>query len=135
MSEQLPGLLGEIAEIAGLEAALAIAEEVGGTRVSIPARVADDHWLVKTAGREAAEKICDHLRILSPDGREAGARHVVIPRGPTGLMAKARTRLAKELEAGTSAREAARRSGLSERTAWRMRARLQDEDDSQGKLF
>jgi hypothetical protein len=135
MSDDLPGLLGEIAEVAGLAAALAIAERVGGTRVTIPSRAADDHWLVKLIGRDAADKICDHMRILSPEGREAGARHVVIPRGPTGYLAKARIRLAKELEAGTSAREAARKTGLSERTAFRMRARLRDEDDRQGELF
>lgn len=135
MMDELPGLLGEIAEIAGLSAALALAERVGGTRVTIPARAPDGHWLVKTVGREAADKICDHLRILAPDGREAGARHVVIPSGPAGCLAKARKRLVRELEAGTSAREAARRTGLSERTAFRMRARLREEDDSQGTLF
>jgi hypothetical protein len=136
MSDDLPGLLGEIAEVAGLAAALAIAERVGGTRVTIPARADDDHWLVKTVGREAADRICNHLRILSPDGREAGARHVIIPRGPAGCMAKARLRLARELEAGTSAREAARRAGLHERSAFRMRAKIKsEEDDKQGQLF
>lgn len=136
MSEDLPGLLGEIEEVAGLAAALAIAERVGGTRVSIPARAPDGHWLVETVGREAADKICVHLRTLSPEGREAGARHVVIPRGPAGCLAKARIRLAKELENGTSAREAARRAGLSERAAWRMRKKLREEENSkQGSLF
>lgn len=135
MTDALPGLLGEIAEVAGLSAALTIAETVGGTRVSIPARATDSHWLVETVGREAADKICNHFRTLSPEGREAGARHVIIPRGPAGCLAKARTRLAKELENGTSAREAARRAGLSERAAFRMRAKLRTEDDSQGKLF
>ncbi|MGS4886112.1 hypothetical protein [Roseibium sp. MB-4] len=135
MSDQLPGLLGEIADITDIGVAMAIAERVGGTRVSIPARAPDGHWLVELVGRNAADKICDHFRILSPDGREAGARHVIIPRGPAGCLAKAHKRLAMELEAGTSAREAARRAGLSERAAFRMRARLREEDDSQGKLL
>ncbi|MCV0428856.1 MAG: hypothetical protein K5905_25660 [Roseibium sp.] len=136
MTDELPGLLGEIAEVAGLPAALAIAEQVGGTRVTIPSHAMNDHWLVELVGREAADKICDHFRTLSPDQREAGARHVIIPRGPAGCLTKARTRLAKELEAGTSAREAARRAGLTERTAWRMRAKLRDEENSkQGSLF
>lgn len=91
---------------------------------------------MKTVGREAADLICKHLRTLSPEGREAGARHVVIPRGPAGCMAKARTRLARELEAGTSAREAARRAGSSERSAFRMRKKIREEEDSkQGSLF
>ncbi|MEP1931957.1 MAG: hypothetical protein ABJJ37_11810 [Roseibium sp.] len=135
MHDELPGLLGEIAEVTDIGVAMALAERVGGTRVSIPVRAGDDHWLVETVGREAANTICDYLRTLSPQGRETGARHVIIPRGPAGCLAKARKRLAKELENGTSAREAARRAGLSERAAFRMRARLRDEDDSQGKLF
>lgn len=131
-----PGLLGEIAEVAGDVAALAIAERVGGTRVSIPARANPDHWLVETVGSEAADKICDYFRTLSPDQREAGARHVIIPRGPAGCLAKARRRLAQELQSGTSAREAARRAGLSERAAFRMRAQIKaDEDSNQGNLF
>lgn len=136
MSDLFPGLLGEIAEVAGETAALSIAERVGGTRVSIPARCSAGHWLVDTVGQEAADKICTHFRTLSPDHREAGARHVVIPRGPAGCLAKARQRLARELEAGASAREAARRAGLSERAAFRMRARLKaDENSDQGNLF
>jgi phage terminase small subunit len=61
---------------------------------------------------------------------------VVIPRGPAGCLTKARRRLAEELIAGTSAREAARRAGLSERAAFRMRAKLREDDDGpQGRLF
>ncbi|WP_269586184.1 hypothetical protein [Roseibium sp. Sym1] len=135
MNDELPGLLGDLARIVGLSAALAIAERVGGTRVSIPARAHDQHWLVETVGRDAADRICDHFRILRPDGQESGACHVIIPRGPTGCLAKARRRLARELDAGTSAREAARRAGVSERAAFRMRARHRSADDSQGELF
>jgi transposase-like protein len=122
--ELLPGLLGEIAEAAGISAALAMAERVGGTRVNIPARARDDHWLVEIVGRSAADKICDHFRTLSAELRESGARHIVIPRGSTSPMAKVRRKLICELESGASAREAARRVGVSERTAFRMRARL-----------
>lgn len=75
----LPGVLGEIADVAGIPAALAIADQVGGTRINIPARAKDDHWLVQTVGREAADQICDYFRTLSAEHREAGARHIVIP--------------------------------------------------------
>ncbi len=135
MNDELPGLLGDLARVAGLAPALAIAERVGGTQVSIPARAPDHHWLVETVGRDAADRICDYFRILTPEGRESGASHVIIPRGPTGCLAKARRRLARELDAGTSAREAARRAGVSERAAFRMRARQRTADDSQGDLF
>jgi hypothetical protein len=132
----LPGLLADIAEVAGLEAAMILAETVGGTRVTIPARAGDDHWLVRTVGKTAAEAICDHFRTLSAEGREAGARHIVIPKGPAGCLDKARRRMAKELLDGASAREAARRAGLSERAAFRMRARMRDDENSpQGRLL
>ncbi|CTQ77368.1 hypothetical protein LAX5112_04885 [Roseibium alexandrii] len=135
LTNQLPGLPDEIADITDIWVAMAIVELVGGTRVSIPARVPDGHWLVALVGRTAADKICEHFRILSPDGREASVRQVVIPKGPAACLAKDRTRLVMELEAGISSREAASRARLSERAAFRMRARLRNEDDSQGKLF
>lgn len=122
----LPGVLGEIADVAGIPAALALADKVGGTRINIPARAQDDHWLVETVGRKAADEICDYFRTLSAEHREAGARHIVIPLGATGPMAQARRVLITELENGTSARQAARKAGVSERTAFRMRAKLRE---------
>ncbi len=133
-THDLPGLLGEIAEVAGLTAALALADKVGGTQVDIPHKSRPDHWLVRCVGQEAADKICKHMTTLGEDGRPRGARGVLIPRGPMGLMAKARRRLAEELRAGTSVREAARRAGLSERTAWTIKKSLGGDPD-QGSLF
>tara|TARA_R110002020_G_scaffold15555_35_gene55447 strand:- start:22742 stop:23152 length:411 start_codon:yes stop_codon:yes gene_type:complete len=129
-----PGILGEIAEVAGSAAALKIAHAKGGTRVSIPARPKDGHWLVETVGREAAERICDHFRTLSPEDREVGVRDVVMPLGPNGTMARAKRQVAVALAEGASVREAARRSGVHERTAWRIKAGA-DRDDGQGDLF
>ena len=48
----LPGALAEIASVAGLVAALAIAEKWGGARAYFPARVSEGHWLVDLVGRE-----------------------------------------------------------------------------------
>ncbi|EFO31656.1 conserved hypothetical protein [Roseibium sp. TrichSKD4] len=124
--EDLPGYLGEIAEAAGVDAALAIAEVRGGTRIDIPARVSEGHWLIDVVGREAADLICEYFRTLSPDQREAGARHIVIPRGPAAILKQAQQRLEKELLLGASVRSAARASGLSERTAFRVQKKLRD---------
>ena len=62
---------------------------------------------------------------------------MLIPKGSTGIMAQAVRRLARELQTGeVSVREAARRSGLGERAAWRMKAKLRGrDDDPQGNLF
>ncbi|GAB2205949.1 hypothetical protein ROS1_27650 [Roseibium sp. ROS1] len=85
-----------------------------------------DHWLVKTVGGEATDQICECFRTLSAEHREAGVRHVVIPMGSTSPMAQARRVLITELENGVSARQAARKAGVSERTAFRMRAKLRE---------
>lgn len=124
--EDLPGYLGEIAEAAGVDAALALAKARGGTRIDIPARVTEGHWLVEVVGRKAADQICDYFRTLSAEHREAGVRHIVIPRGPVAIMKQAQKQLEQELLAGASPRAAARAAGLSERTAFRAQKRLRD---------
>ncbi|MBX3527539.1 MAG: hypothetical protein KF904_15150, partial [Rhodoblastus sp.] len=73
----LPPLLNEIAEVAGVVAAVAIAEARGGTRVHFPARAPDGHWLVALVGREAADELCAHFRAT-----QAGGSYVLIPVGP-----------------------------------------------------
>ena len=128
--EDLPSPLDEIAEVAGLAAALAIADAVGGTRVSIPARPADDHWLVELLGHEQASAIARHFMTLSPEDRTRGARHIVIPRGPAGLLKKAKARFYADRDKGMSVRCAARRAQVHERTAFRWEARRGTPDDT-----
>lgn len=123
----LPELLAEIADVAGLEAALAIAEAKGGQRVYLPPYPKADHWLVATVGLDAAQKICEHFRLLDPDGREQGGRNVplVVPMGPSaGAGNIARRRLEEGLQEGLPVREAARRAGLHERTGFYAKARM-----------
>lgn len=131
----LPELLAEIAEAAGLDAALKLAEAFGGTRKRFPAHVPQGrHWLTDCVGRAAADRICDTFRQGSGSGRFRGV-YVMIPRGPTGTVAAARRRLTQALDEGKSASEAARAAGLTERTAYRVRARSRRRDDKQGNLF
>ncbi|MBY6244182.1 helix-turn-helix domain-containing protein [Methylosinus sp. Sm6] len=126
----LPGLLREIADVAGLPAALAIAEEKGGARVHFPARASEAHWLVRLIGREAADKLCEHFRTA-----QGGARELV-PLGPRNFYAQARRKAARLAEEGCSREEVARRLGVHIRTVQRYRARGRDEGDSrQGRLF
>ncbi|OCP17454.1 MULTISPECIES: hypothetical protein [unclassified Ensifer] len=131
MTSTLPGLLGDIADIVGPEVALAIAQSHGGTRVAIPPRAEPGHWLTELVGEEVADKICRGLAILE-DGRLKGVRSEVIPLGPSSVLKQARRRAHQALTNGASAREAARHSGLHERTIWRMKAKT---DDDQGSLF
>lgn len=131
----LPELLAEIAEAAGLDAAMQLAEAFGGTRKRFPANVpAGRHWLTDCVGRQAAEAICKNFRQVSGSERFRGV-YVMIPRGPTGSVAAARRRLAQALDEGKSASEAARAAGMTERTAYRARSRSRGRDDKQGNLF
>jgi hypothetical protein len=125
----LPGVLHEIATIAGLPAALALAEKYGGTRVHFPSRAPDGHWLEQLVGREAADKLCAHFR-----SRGRGGYSVEIPLGPKNFYMKAR-RLTVELkEQGVSGYETARRIGVSSRTVRRYLEGVKDDPD-QGSLF
>ena len=115
----LPGLLSEIAEVAGLEAALQIAEARGGNRVYIPERAPDNHWLVQTVGREAADAICAHFAV--PSGIE-----IELPCGPVGRQGNYERRLHEMILAGKTSTEITRTLGISRRTVHRHRRRLRD---------
>lgn len=128
---KLPGLLADIADIAGAEAAMKVAQSRGGRRVDLPPQARPDHWLTELLGFEVADAICRGLATIDADGRPCGIRHGTIPLGATSVLKAARMIAAEALDAGKSAREAARISGLHERTIWRMKA----EDDRQGSLF
>ncbi len=128
----LPGLLGEIADIAGPTVALEIARSHGGTRVDIPAKAEPGHWLTDIVGLDMADRICQGLAIVDGDGRLKGVRHEVLPLGPASLLKSARRRASEALAEGRSVRDAARISGLHERTIWRMKS---EGDDGQGDLF
>lgn len=123
----LPPLLNEIADIAGVVAAVQIAEARGGTRVHFPARAPDGHWLVELVGREAADKLCDHFRATA-----AGGSYVLIPVGPKNFYARARRR-AIELRGEKSASAIALALGVTERVVYKWWA--DKPDDRQGSLF
>lgn len=127
----LPPLLAEIAEVAGIDAALAIAEAKGGQAVIIPTRLRDDHWLVQLVGMEKAEKLCAHFT--------SGYRRqkLSIPLGPAGSFLQERRRRARVMAdaqaGGASANQIAVKAGITERSVRRFRARQRD--SRQGKLL
>jgi DNA-binding NarL/FixJ family response regulator len=111
----LPGLIVELAEVAGLHAALALATARGGNRVYIPAKAADDHWLVTTVGRIAADKIM---------GYYTSGVELDLPRGPTGLRATTWRRLYRMLDEGCSSTQITRALGISRDTVKYHRAKM-----------
>lgn len=128
----LPGVLREIAEIAGLPAALRIAEARGGTRMHFPFRLPAGHWLRKLVGDGAAERLAVHFRTTN-----RGGVYLEIPLGPKGHYQQARRKTLELMRAGLSASETARRVGIHARTVKRYRsdARGGGRDAEQGDLF
>jgi len=129
----LPEILREIAALAGLDAALKVAEAVGGTRVYVPRRPGADHWLTRAVGADAAARIAEHLTT-----GQTGL-HIEFPRGPQGSYnreRRARTRLLTDLAAqGLQPTEIARRAGITRRGAQMFKARLgQTKNPDQGDL-
>ena len=117
----LPGILAEIAGVAGLVAALKIADAMGGTRNNFPARARAEHPLAKLVGLEAAENICRHFRTAHKAGT-----YVLVPLGPKNFYQRARRQAEGLTKAGVPCEEVARRLGLHMRTVRRYRARLRD---------
>lgn len=121
MSE-LPGILGEIAEVAGKEAAWALAMSYGGSRIYIKADASPGYWLVELVGAEAASKICAHFKV----GR-SGAYLLI----PQAKQTEQRRRLYQALADGMSADAAALAAGMHVRSAFRARKKLKEEDDDE----
>lgn len=128
-SVDLPGILSEIADAAGLPAALALAARAGGTEIYVPLadHLTPDHWLVALVGADAARAIAR---------RWGGGGGILIPLGPAGSRARIWRAIAKALDAGYSAAEAARRAGVHQRTVYRhRRGPATRRDGGQGSLF
>lgn len=129
MSERLPGLLAEIAAVAGEAAALAVAEAVGGTQIYIPPEPAADHWLSRLVGHKAARAIADRLTC------GVGPIRLDVPLGPCGHQGKARRKVDRMIEAGRSERDIARATGYTGRGVRKRRSQLRRRDRRQPKLL
>ncbi|HRM73257.1 MAG TPA: helix-turn-helix domain-containing protein [Paracoccus sp. (in: a-proteobacteria)] len=125
----LPPLLAEIAEVAGLDAALALAAARGGSRITIPAHPREDHWFTRAIGKEAALRLSDHFRVGN-----SGAV-VELPLGPAGIGASTRRRIDELLRQGVSADRIACTVRVHRTTVFRRKASLDQDDPRQGKLF
>lgn len=133
MSEEafaMPGALGEIAELVGLDAAVKVAEAKGGTRAFIARRPKPGSWLVQAVGQEIADRIAVHFT----NGR-AGIE-IEFPVGPAGSYVRQRRARAQRMNAltqeGLSSDRIAREVGITRRNVNRFKAKLRDDDSSQG---
>ncbi len=58
ITEQLPETILEMAEIIGITNTLAIVALRGGTRLTVPVKAKEDHWVVEIIGFESYQKLC-----------------------------------------------------------------------------
>jgi|GEM_PF-1583275 len=109
---QLPGVLAQVAQAAGLKAAVAFAKARGGGRAYIPAPQAlhGKHWLAMAVGLEAAQAIAKAL----------GGGEVEVPLGPfAGNRAQVWAAIERGLKDGLAAEQVARQVGVATRTVRR----------------
>lgn len=124
MSERLPSLpgeLGDIARVAGREAAEKIGRKLGGTRVYFPSNPAPDHWLSQLVGHEAALAIGEELT----GGFPGGAR-IDLPNGPFGHQEGPRAKVDRMIREGASGRDIALAARYTERGVRKRKAKIRD---------
>jgi hypothetical protein len=117
---RLPGILGEIADVAGEVAALKLAQARGGTEMKISGRAGG--VLAQIVGDEAAAKIAELL----------GPEKYTIPMASVRGRAARQAALAKAMAEGTSSNAAALQHDVHERTARRAKRKLKE---GPGPLF
>jgi hypothetical protein len=135
MTDKLPGILQEIADLVGEQAALAVASHAGGVRIYFPAHAEDGHWLVRCVGREAADKICAHFAV---DARRGQRVEIPLHVGGTyrQLIRAIAERVHKLDGENASSTEISRKVGITQRSIHRHRARHRGKrDGKQGQLL
>jgi hypothetical protein len=110
----LPELLVEMAQVAGLQAAISIAQARGGNRAHIPHKAGDDHWLVQLVGRHASDLLMDHF----------GGKELNVPLGPVGSRAERWRRMYKMIGENSTSRQITNACGISRDTVKYHRAKL-----------
>lgn len=117
----LPGELGDIARVAGREAAEAIGRKLGGVRVYFPSNPGPDHWLSQLVGHKAALAICDELT----GGFPGGAR-IDLPIGQFGHQEGPRATVDRMIREGASERDIALTARYTERGVRKRKAKIRD---------
>jgi len=109
---KINGVFKELAEVAGVDAAIRLSALKGGVRVYIPESGAlpEDHWLIEAIGQEPGRKIADRF----------GGGHFTVPMGPlAGNRNKMREIIRQALEAGMTVDQVAIACGVHRRTVLR----------------
>jgi hypothetical protein len=129
----LPGILAEIAEVAGDDAALAVARVRGGTQIYIPPKPANDHWLCELIGLDQAYAVCEKLTA------GVGSRRADVPLAIySAYRAESKNRyrvMDQMIRDQKSEREITLETGYSSRAIRRRRAKLGQPADARQISF
>lgn len=126
--DDLPEVLRLVAEATSFACAMKLAQACGGTRVYIPARPKEHHWLVKLLGQSDATRVAEAL-VPAQSGMD-----ILIPMGSHASLAAKHRRAACLIDNGHSKRETARAVGLHQRSVERLAARM-GQNANQDDLF
>jgi hypothetical protein len=113
----LPPVLAFIARRTSLAVALQLLEDFGGLEISVPQRLDADHPVAMSIGLENANVVGELIR---GGGIGDGVRRLLVPRGDGLFRARRNAAVRAAVAAGESKVEAARRFGISTRTARRI---------------
>jgi len=106
----MSGILAEVADLAGVAAALALAERYGGDKVHVPARPRPDSPLARCIGADTASAL----------GERYGGENIAVPLGPVNRTRRVEVMLCD----GARPVEIIRKLRVSRRTVERAAARL-----------
>lgn len=120
LPEDLPDLLREVAEAAGVTAALRLARAFGGRPKYIPHRLPPNHELIDAAGPKAAAWL----------SQTYAGETLIIPLGPEADGAAKRRTIRARLAEGTPHQAIAREVRVHIRTVEREAARLRNGGES-----
>jgi len=126
-SDVFPGILADVARVAGPLAAVRLARAKGGGRAYIPRpeNLHPGHWLSALLGQEPARAVAEVL----------GGGEVEVPLGPAaGNRARVWASIRRGLKQGLSVEQAARQAGVSARTVRRHKNGRTPEKNAWGKL-
>ncbi len=117
-----PELLREIAEVAGVEAAITLADRRGGNRVYFPRpdTLGPHHWLVDCVGATPARLLCEHFYGIELEL-------------PIGTLSKTerQLRVQRLIALGWTSSEITRAVGCTRRTVKRNRSALRSRADGE----
>lgn len=126
LPDTLPESLRDIAEIIGLPKALGLAERLGGTRIRVPVKYRDDHYIVPIIGHKAWSKFWYEFQ----------GQHMDLPRNAAYLRSLRNQQICVEYYGKYTAGKIALRYQITERSVYKIVSEMHDPMiDAQGDLF